>query len=66
MIFMDKAVTKSENIIVGWDQKRNKNGEVNTFFLHYKDRDVVFAHQDDLTKKITELIDRVDKEKGMI
>ena len=66
MIFMDKSVTTSERIIVGWGPKRNKDGEVNTFFLHYKDWGVVFANQNDLTKKITELIDRIDKEKGRI
>ena len=63
---MPKNVSDSDRVIIGWDPKRNKDGEVVTFFLHYKDEPVVYAKRKDLQDKVIDLINRIDRDRGRI
>jgi hypothetical protein len=59
---MPKKVTDSDVIRVGWDYNhRKKNGEIPAIYIHYKNDEVVFADEHDLTQQLLAKMDEIDR-----
>ena len=63
---MTRNVSESERVLIDWNLRRDKDGELKTPFVHYKDSLVGYATKTDISKIVFELIDDMDRKSGII